>query len=461
MIEPITIVDFIIAPILIIIIFIVSKNRQLKNIETNPSYRFYMWGLWTKLLGGVSVCLVYTVYYGYGDTLNYYNDCVVVINMISKSPKTFFDILFSRNAEIWSVFDNNTGYMVYLADPHAIAVVKLCWPLCLITFKSFVGTTILLAWISYWAIWRLYQALIMEFPKLTKEFAFALFFIPSVFFWGSGLLKDTITFSSVCLFASSYSIIMTQKKDFTKNIIFLIISSALLIWIKPYIFFALLPGSILWYGGIQLFRVDNKLVKGFTTPFLIIVSMLSGYIMLRLMSGFLGDYSLDNVLDKAKLTQMDLKSEYYQGSSFDIGDFDPTVGGILSKMPLAINAALFRPYLWESYNFTMLMSGIENFGLLAFTIYLVIKLRVFNLFRLMFRHRILFFTVYFSIFFAFSVGLTTSNFGSLVRYKIPAIPFFLISLIIIWSTYKDMTEEDRLKFEEEDYSASLPPEPSM
>jgi hypothetical protein len=443
--------DFIVTPVLIIIIFIVSKGRQLRNIETNPSYRFYMWGLWMKIIGGISVCLVYTLYYGFGDTLNYYNDCVVVINTFSKSPKTFFDIIFGRNAEIWSVFDDKTGYMVYLSDMHAIAVVKLCWPLCLLAFKSFIGTTILLAWISYWAIWRLYQALVTEFPNLTKEFAIALLFIPSVFFWGSGLLKDTITFSSVCLFASSYSIIMTQKTQYARNIFFLIVSSILLIWIKPYIFFALLPGSILWYGGIQLFRVDNKLVKGFSTPFLILVSLLSGYIMLRLMSGFLGEYSLDNVLDKAKLTQMDLKSEYYQGSSFDIGDFDPTVGGILAKMPLAINAALFRPYLWETYNFTMLMSGIENLILLLFTIYLVIKLKVYNLFRLMFRHRILFFTVYFSIFFAFSVGLTTSNFGSLVRYKIPAIPFFLISLIIIWSTYKELREEDKLKTMEKEY----------
>src|SRR5204863_2986975 len=123
----------------------------------------------------------------------------------------FFDIILGRPADVWSFFDDSTGYMVYLGDPHAIAVVKLTWPLCLLAFKSFIGTTILLAWISYWAIWRLYQALIAEFPNLSKEFAIALLFIPSVFFWGSGLLKDTITFSSVCLFASSYSIIMTQK----------------------------------------------------------------------------------------------------------------------------------------------------------------------------------------------------------------------------------------------------------
>lgn len=64
----------------------------------------------------------------------------------------------------------------------------------------------------------------------------------------------------------------------------------------------------------------------------------------------------------------------------------------------------------------------------------------------MFRHRILFFTVYFSLFFSFSVGLTTSNFGSLVRYKIPAIPFYVISLIIISSSYKELLAEDKEAF---------------
>lgn len=404
-----------------------------------------MWGVWMKIIGGIAVCIIYLSYYGYGDTMNYYNDCVVMVNLFFKSPEALFKILFYSSPEVWYEFDDSTGYMIYLGDRHALVVDKLCWILCLVTFKSFIGMTILLAWLSYLCIWRLYMVLIKEFPNLSREFAIALLFIPSVFFWGSGLLKDTITFASVCLFASSFSIIITQNKDYFKNTVWLIFSSLLLIWIKPYIFFALLPGSILWYGGIQIFRVNNHLVKSFTTPFLIIISLLSGYVMLNLMSGFLGEYSLENVLDKAVLTQNDLKSEYYQGSSFDIGSFEPTVTGILGKMPAAINAALFRPYIWETYNFTMFMSGIENFFMLGFTIYLTFKLKFYNLFRLMFRHRILFFTVYFSIFFSFSVGLTTSNFGSLVRYKIPAIPFFLISLFIIHSTYKDLKKEDMIR----------------
>jgi len=441
-----SLVDLIIPPILLIIIYLVAKRRQLRNIETNKSYRFYLWGLLVKIMGGIGLCIVYIYYYGGGDTLNYYNDSVIFVNVLFKSPAALLDLMIGPNPETWYVLDANTGYMIYFGDPHALAVVKVCWIFCLLAFKSFIGMTILIAWVSYWPIWRLYQFLLKEFPSLDKEFAIALLFIPSVFFWGSGLLKDTVTFSSVCLFASSYGILLTQRRKVLLNTFNLILSSVLLIWIKPYIFFALLPGSILWLGGNLIFKVKNKLITSMTTPILIFVSLLCGYVMLALMNNVLGEYALDKVLDKAVLTQTDLKSDYYQGSAFDIGSFDATLAGILSKMPAAINAALFRPYLWESYNLAMLMSGIENFILLIFTIYLVIKLKVYNLFRLMFRHHILFFTVYFSIFFSFSVGLSTSNFGSLVRYKIPAIPFFLVSLFIISETYKDLRKEDQIRF---------------
>lgn len=445
MVQFIGLIDLIIAPIFLVLIYLFAKSIQVKKLESNPSYRFFVKGLMVKIIGGTAVCFIYVYYYGGGDTLNYYNDCNVLVNLFLKSPAASIRFMTGPPPELWYMFDSDTGWPIYFSDLHAIIVVKYTWLLCLIAFKSYIGMTMLLACISYWPIWRLYQTLTSEFPKLRRELAYALLFIPSVFFWGSGLLKDTITFSAVCLFASAYSIILIQKKNYLLNFFLLIIASFLLIKIKPYIFFALLPGSILWFGGIQLSGVKNNLIKSLTTPFLIAFSLISGYFMLSLMSVFLGDYALDNVLDKALVTQQDLKNERYGGSSFDIGEFEATVPGILSKVPAAINAALFRPYIWEVNNLAMLMSGIENLLLLGFSLYLLIKLKVYNLFRLMFRHRILFFTVYFSLFFAFSVGLTTSNFGSLVRYKIPAIPFFVISLVIIWSAYRDLREEDAAK----------------
>lgn len=446
-----SIVDIIVPAILIIVIFFVSKFTQHLKIEENSSYRFYVKGVMIKVIGGISVCLVYVFYYGGGDTNNYFNDDTVVVNLFFKNPIQCVNyLIYGVNSVTWYYLDYETGWPIYSFDMQAFAVVRLTWILALVSFKSFIGTTILLAWISYFPIWRMYQIFILEFPKLEKQLAVAFLFIPSVFFWGSGLLKDTITFSAVALFTSSLYNTIILKRRLMLNVFFIIIATYILISIKPYILFALLPGSILWISGIFLKSVENELLRKYITPILAIIAISSGAIALQLIGGALGDYSVDKVLDKAVTTQTDLKSEHYQGSSFDIGEFDPTITGVLSKAPVAINAALFRPYIWEANNPAMLMSGIENFLLLIFSIYLMIKLRVFNLFRLIFKHRMLFFTVTFSLFFAFSVGLTTSNFGSLVRYKIPAIPFFLASLFIIRYTYQEEQNEETSEIEDQD-----------
>jgi len=445
-----TLVDIVVPAVLIIVIFFVSKFTQYLKIEDNPSYRFYVKGVMIKVIGGISVCLIYVFYYQGGDTINYFNDDTVIVNLLFKNPIQCFSYLIQGvNSVTWYYLDYETGWPIYSFDDQAFAVIRLTWILALVTFKSFIGTTILLAWISYFPIWRMYQIFILEFPKLEKQLAIAILFIPSVFFWGSGLLKDTITFSGVALFTSSLYHAIVLKRQIFKNIIFIALAAVILISIKPYILFALFPGSILWISGIFLTSVENELLRKYITPILALIAMFSGIIGLQLMGGVLGDYSVDKVLNKAVTTQTDLKSEHYQGSSFDIGEFDPTISGVLSKAPLAINAALFRPYIWEANNPAMLMSGIENFILLIFSIYLTIKLRVINLFRLVFKHRMLFFTVTFSLFFAFSVGLTTSNFGSLVRYKIPAIPFFLSSLIIIRHKYQEEQSDETSEVESE------------
>jgi hypothetical protein len=47
----------------------------------------------------------------------------------------------------------------------------------------------------------------------------------------------------------------------------------------------------------------------------------------------------------------------------------------------------------------------------------------------------------FSLFFAFSVGLSTPNFGALARLKIPCLPFFVASLFALRHLYEVKTKK--------------------
>ena len=52
-----------------------APRHRRKNLQIgrHPEYRYYLWALYAKILGGIFFTLVYIYYYGNGDTLSYFN----------------------------------------------------------------------------------------------------------------------------------------------------------------------------------------------------------------------------------------------------------------------------------------------------------------------------------------------------------------------------------------------------
>jgi hypothetical protein len=222
---------------------------------------------------------------------------------------------------------------------------------------------------------------------------------------------------------------------------YVFIAGFLLVAIKPYILFALLPGSIIWLTNERLVNVKSKLLRVVAGPFFISIGVSVGFLVLSQMGDVLGVYSIDKVLDKAVESNKDQKQTYYGGNSFDIGDYDADPISMLQKAPQAIAATLFRPYVFEAKNPVMLLSALENTYILLLTFFLLIRLKFVGFFRYIGKTPLLLFSVLFSLFFAFSVGIATSNFGSLVRLKIPCIPFFVSSLFVLKYLYEQKSKK--------------------
>jgi ABC-type sulfate transport system permease component len=114
---------------------------------------------------------------------------------------------------------------------------------------------------------------------------------------------------------------------------------------------------------------------------------------------------------------------------------------MLRLAPQAINASLFRPYLWEAKNPLMLMAAMESLFVLGLT--LVVAVRKPGKFLSSFRDPYVMFCIVFSITFAFAVGVSTFNFGTLVRYKIPMLPFYLVGLMLSFNRIRQQQAEQR------------------
>lgn len=442
-----TIFDLLLTPFYFFIIYMVSGYVQQKKMIRNPLYKWYRRGLLVKIGGAISVCLIYQFYYVAGDTTNYFITARAISNMIFKDASVFFDILGGNtNSLNRSFFDAQTGFPIYWGDHAAIFVSRLIVPLMFLSCQSFIVASMLLSWICYAGIWKLFLLFNDHFPTLEKQFAISCLFVPSVVFWGSGLLKDTITLSSVGLFTSYFYYCFIRGNYNFKNFFYIVLSSFLLIFIKPYIFFALLPGSIVWLSNEKLERIRSRFMKAIVAPLFIFSGVALGFFLLSQMSDVLGLYSIDKVMERAVIANLDQKQEYYGGSSFDIGEFSADPMSMLGKAHLAIAATLFRPYLWDVRNIVMFMSALENTYIMLLTAFLLFKLKFFGFFTLIGKNPMLLFSILFSLFFAFSVGLATSNFGSLVRLKIPCIPFYVSSLFVLKYLYEQGALKRAMKF---------------
>jgi hypothetical protein len=143
----------------------------------------------------------------------------------------------------------------------------------------------------------------------------------------------------------------------------------------------------------------------------------------------LDKYSLENVSKTADLTRDWITyASGDEGSAYNIGEFDGSIGSTLTKFPAGVVVTLFRPFPWEVKKVIVALSALEALLFLYFTLKIFFNRR--TKFRRLLKDPTILFCLSFSLIFAFSVGVTTGNFGALSRYKIPCLPFYGAFLVI-------------------------------
>ncbi|OIP04493.1 MAG: hypothetical protein AUJ97_02625 [Bacteroidetes bacterium CG2_30_32_10] len=429
-------IDYLIIIAYLLIIFIISRHIKAKYIKEKPEYKYFVKGLFIKILGGIIFCLIYIVYYQEaGDTIGYFRSSEALFNLFFKDPYAYFSIMYGNlSAHNSSTFDIYTGFPWYYSDNQAFAVVRFINPFLILSFKNYFTATILLSAFSYIGIWKMYQMFCELYPKYNKYFAITVLFIPSVLFWGSGILKDTFTLSASCWFTYNFYKVFIKKNDRITNVIFLILNIFIILSLKPYIIVALFPGTIIWGLYDKITQIKSKVFRLLIAPFLILFAFIIGYAAISLFKEELGKYSnMESIIKKAKITQQDLiRAEQYGINYYNIGEFK-TTADIIKKTPNAIVAGLYRPFIWEGNTLFIFISGIENAIILLFTIYIFVFSGGFlRNSKNIFQDPLLIFLFLYAVFFAFSIGLSTANFGALVRYRIPLLPFFTSGLMILY-----------------------------
>jgi hypothetical protein len=399
-----------------------------------------MWAFGLKIFGGIVVGLIYQYYYGGGDTFNYWDHSLIINSSLHDSFSTWLKLITS-SADFYDtdVFPY-TSKMIWYDSQADYFVPQVGAFLGLFTLNTYLPVAVLFAALSFIGVWKLFVVFTKLYPRLTKQMAFAFLFIPSVIFWGSGFMKDTFTLSCIGWVTHFVYLIFYENKRLVANTAAALFFLFLIYIIKSYIVIAFLPAALLWGVGLLSYRIKDKRLI-IVTRYFLYLSAAGGLVLVggKLQGELFGEYNVENVAFKSFVTRDYLYriSNEQDGSGYSLGDMDPTLGGMLEKAPASVNVTLFRPYPWEARKPIVMLSALEAMFFLIFSIFVVFRNNPIRVVQRVLGDETLQFCIIFTLVFAFAVGISTSNFGSLSRYKIPCMPFYTAFLFILFFPPKE------------------------
>ena len=449
----ITALDYILLPFYLWLIYKVAYYYRDKFYPEGHKYHVYfIRGLTLKIGGAIFIGFIYFFYYdGQGDTFNYLYHSQIINSTFIDSPGTWFRLI-THTADKSNLTDARVlAQMFWYDDKAAYTTACIGAFIGMFCFTKYLVINVIIASISFIGTWLLFITFVTQYNSLIKQIAIAVLYMPGPIVWGSALFKDSFcVFAIGCLVYCMY-ILFEERKFRFSLILLLAISVTLLFLIKAYILMALFPFIIVKI--ILVYKKKSTASIGKRAIFYIglgIFLFLSS-IALKKSVDYLTSFSVDNVVDTVKHQQMYLLAVSLKtdGSAYNLGDFDPSVSGMAKMAVPAINVTLFRPYLWESKSVIQIFNSLEATGVLLLTLYLLFKRNIFKTIKNIYLDPNLIMCLCFTLIFAFFVGISSYNFGTLSRYKIPCTPFYMSFLMIL--IYKDqpLAIDEPDKFENE------------
>jgi hypothetical protein len=421
--------DLFLTPVYLLLLY--GLAYWLRPKLTNKSTKkYFIPALTVKFIGAIGLGLIYQFYYGGGDTFQYFYHIKILYAALLDSPVAWLKMMLSSGQ-----FDQDTyqytSRMQWYRSPTEFIVIKFGSFFSLFSFNTYTVIGLFFAFLSFTGMWKMYQTFLKLYPSLYKEFAIAVFFLPSVFFWGSGLMKDSLTIGSLgWLFFGFYQGLIEKHKVF-KSIVIILISAYFIYSIKVYILLSFLPPALFWIFLENNKRIKSPALRMLARPLFILLGLASAYIGATRLTEGDARYDINNIGERSRINAVYLTKQVVTGSAYDIGIFDGSLSSMVTVGPQAIVVSLYRPFLWEVRNPVMLLSAIEASIFIFFTLRIFYRAGFLKTLKFIGSKPILVFCMVFSVVLAFGVGTNSGNFGTLVRYKIPFMPFYLAGLYIL------------------------------
>jgi hypothetical protein len=380
-----------------------------------------------KILAGFGLTWIYTHFYddrNLSDIFKFYDDSRFMIEALQEKPKDYFMMLLGLdgNKPYYDqyYYQMNNWFKAYdqgwFNDTRTM--IRLNAFLGLFSFGVYHVHTIFFSFIAFCGLVLIYRSVQHWFME-SKWLLFAvIFFMPSVLCWTSGILKETFLLLGMGLFLFGlFSNLKARSR--ISPFIYSGFGIFIMLFVKPYILIAFIPGVMAL--ALSKFLPKIKVAWHFLASYAICILML-------FVAAQLGpQYNLLEQLSERQQSVWRLAFYVDSGSLIEAEPLNPNLPSLLRNLPEAIINTAFRPSIMDAKNALQWMAAFENLMIIICMIFSIglfkydpSKLKI-----------ALFISSFVIIVYALS-GLTTPVLGTLVRYRVPALPFFMMLCFLMF-----------------------------
>ena len=181
--------------------------RHWKFHRKNEIAVFYWPGLLLKIVAGIALGMVYLYYYQIpGDTFLFFEDSKKLTELARTDFLSYVRFL---------LFDEPTHPLwteIVYQQSRALFMVKITSLFGLITVDNYWITSLYFSVLSFMCAWRLTITIVGSFPSAKTAAIVAFLFFPSVVFWSSGLIKESIAMAALLFLSSAVVKIWVGKQ---------------------------------------------------------------------------------------------------------------------------------------------------------------------------------------------------------------------------------------------------------
>jgi hypothetical protein len=270
------ILDVLICTIYIFLFTYIVWKGTFFSGEGIPKY-YFLAAFFLKILIGILGWQFYSSIYPHNDASGFYESSKVIYDLYFQNSDQFFKLFLGHeDVALKPYLDQligwNDSYLTLFVNDSR-TIIRYNVILQFISFGVFHVHTIVSCFLSLLGLTFIYKSIQLFIKGKSKLVFVVIFLLPSVLFWSSLVFKESLVFLGLGI-VLYHSHVGLRKSYSVDSIFYLLLGFLLMLFIKPYLIFCILPALIANAIFIRLKKIKIVLVYLCTFIFLFALVMI-------------------------------------------------------------------------------------------------------------------------------------------------------------------------------------------